>query len=61
MPGNGTYLIRVIHHLGDGPGTLFGLINPEEEPVVWSPSFRCVVRPGRDEPVYEVGHGLVDE
>ena len=28
--------------------------------MVWSPSFRCVIRPGRDEPAYEVGHGLVD-
>jgi len=28
--------------------------------VVWSPSFRCVVRPGCDEPAYEIGHGLVD-
>ena len=28
--------------------------------MVWSPSFRCVVRPGCDEPAYEIGHGLVD-
>jgi site-specific recombinase XerD len=28
--------------------------------MVWSPSFRSVVRPGCDEPVYEVGHDLVD-
>ena len=29
--------------------------------MVWSPSFRSVVRPGCVEPVYEVGHHLVDE
>jgi integrase/recombinase XerD len=28
--------------------------------MVWSPSFRSVVRPGCDVPVYEVGHDLVD-
>ena len=28
--------------------------------MVWSPSFRSVARPGCDEPVYEVGHDLVD-
>ena len=28
--------------------------------MVWSPSFRSVVGPGCDDPVYEVGHDLVD-